>query len=359
MATPGVRGGGTVADRNNNPGNIKYGAFAQRNGAVGADSRGFAIFPTREHGFKAAENLLGGRGYQGLTLGQIGRRWAEGDPNWSRNVSRATGIPEDAVPTPEQRSSIARTGIPSAEGTRYGAAGGGAGGGAGGRTNMGNAVPSEILNRARQVALQGGPGAVEQFMAQQGYPRSGNWCGQFAASVVSSVGGTPPANPGIASNWRNFGEAVENPQPGDIAVRRGVRTGSTGSHVTVVDQVDPRTGRFTGLGGNQRGGFQSRFRSDSYEFRRAAPRQTATSGPDQQTQGALNQQPEYPTAPPADLSGAQNEAQELRTQLEQPIVIRARMDASEAQFRRTSIRRETDKELRENRADSYADFGAA
>ena len=51
---------------------------------------------------------------------------------------------------------------------------------------------------------------------------------------------------------------VTDPQPGDIAVARpgwssrgSGRTGDVGSHVTFVNDIDPRTGRFTGLGGNQ------------------------------------------------------------------------------------------------------------
>lgn len=45
--------------RNNNPGNIKYGDFAYRNGATGRDSGGFAIFPTMEAGVAAQRALLG------------------------------------------------------------------------------------------------------------------------------------------------------------------------------------------------------------------------------------------------------------------------------------------------------------
>jgi uncharacterized protein (TIGR02594 family) len=176
-------------------------------------------------------------------------------------------------------------------GTSGGGGGGGGGGdgrGYGGPTPSGSdtggmdpSVPSDILARAKQVALQGGPGAVEQFMAQQGYPKRGAWCGEFAASVVKSVGGTPPKGAAIASNWRNWGEAVEGtPQPGDIAVRRGARTGSTGSHVTVVESVDPKTGRFVGVGGNQ-GRPESSYRTGGYEFRRAtgAPPNGQTAGP--------------------------------------------------------------------------------
>jgi hypothetical protein len=131
------------------------------------------------------------------------------------------------------------------------------------------AVPSHILDQAKAVALHSGPGGVEAFMRDQGYPKAGNWCGEFAASVVKSAGGTPPQNPQIASNWRGYGSPVEGaPQPGDIAVRKGVRTGGLGSHVTFVENFDPKTGRFTGVGGNQ-GHPESSFKASQYEFRRA------------------------------------------------------------------------------------------
>lgn len=153
-------------------------------------------------------------------------------------------------------------------GSRTGGPTGGGGSGPAGDPS----VPSDILSRAKEVALKGGPGGVESFMRSQGYPKAGAWCGEFAASVVKSVGGTPPKNAAIASNWRNWGTPVDSPQPGDVAVRKGGRggyvpTGATGSHVTFVEGVDPKTGKFTGLGGNQ-GRFQSQYASGQYEFRR-------------------------------------------------------------------------------------------
>ncbi|TYL87443.1 CHAP domain-containing protein [Bradyrhizobium cytisi] len=168
--------------------------------------------------------------------------------------------------------------------TGYSGGGGGSGGGGkpygsstGGATGSPGhpgdpAVPSDILATAQKVALQGGPGAVERFMAENGYPKAGNWCGEFAASVVKSVGGTPPQNPAIASNWRNWGTEVQDPQPGDVAVRRGARTGSTGSHVTFVESVGK--GSFTGLGGNQ-GRWESTQQTGRYQFFRGG---TTTNG---------------------------------------------------------------------------------
>lgn len=127
-------------------------------------------------------------------------------------------------------------------------------------------VPSDVLGKAKVVALQGGPGAVEQFMASQGYPKSGNWCGEFAAAVIKSVGGKPPTGAAVASNWRRWGEATNAPMPGDIAVRKGPPTGETGSHVTFVESYDPQTGTFVGLGGNQ-SRWRSRYSASSFEFR--------------------------------------------------------------------------------------------
>lgn len=232
-------GAGTRADRNNNPGNIEYGDFAKRMGATGSDGR-FAIFPDRETGFKAAESLLGGKGYEGLNLGEIGRRWANGDARWAANVSKATGIPLDTVPNAAQRSQIARTGMPRAEGSALspGYTGG-----------NGDGLPSAVLDEARKVAASGGADAVQSYIRSQGYQVNSAWCGDFAAAVVRGSGGTPPKGHSVASNWRNYGRQVDNPEPGDIAVRRGVPTGSTGSHVTIVDQVEGN--RFYGIGGNQ------------------------------------------------------------------------------------------------------------
>lgn len=124
--TMGGDGGGpthkrpTRGDRNNNPGNIKYGAFAREHGATGVDSQGHAIFPDRETGFRAAEALLGTKRYAGKTLREIGRQWQQAGPGWAATVSKATGIPLDAPLTPEQRSQVARVGIPRAEGTSLG-----------------------------------------------------------------------------------------------------------------------------------------------------------------------------------------------------------------------------------------------
>jgi hypothetical protein len=80
-------GGNTRGDRNNNPGNIEYGAFARAHGATGSDGR-FAIFPDRASGESAMGELLA-KNYQGLTLAQIQRKWVgNDDPNYLASMSK-------------------------------------------------------------------------------------------------------------------------------------------------------------------------------------------------------------------------------------------------------------------------------
>lgn len=73
-------GSGTRGARNNNPGNIKYGPFAQAHGATGSDDRGFAIFPESGMGMAAISYLL--RAYAGQhinTIHGIVGRYTSGD----------------------------------------------------------------------------------------------------------------------------------------------------------------------------------------------------------------------------------------------------------------------------------------
>lgn len=88
--------------RNNNPGNIRYGDFAKRHGATGADAGGFAIFPSMAKGEAAAQALLGGYMNRGdNTIRKIVSRWApssENDTNAYINaVSRMTGLSPDGT----------------------------------------------------------------------------------------------------------------------------------------------------------------------------------------------------------------------------------------------------------------------
>jgi hypothetical protein len=66
---------GTRSWRDNNPGNIEAGSFADAHGAIGSDGR-FAIFPDAGTGMQALVSLLSSDGYQGLTIEQAMERYA-------------------------------------------------------------------------------------------------------------------------------------------------------------------------------------------------------------------------------------------------------------------------------------------
>jgi len=90
-----------------------------------------------------------------------------------------------------------------------------------------------------------------KFMSDMGYPKAGEWCGEFAASIIKRAGGIPPSGAAIASNWRGYGTLDAMPHVGDVAVAgRGVPTGATGSHVGFVTDVDFENGTFTLESGN-------------------------------------------------------------------------------------------------------------
>lgn len=69
----------TRADRNNNPGNIKYGKFAKKYGAK-QDKDGFAIFSDRETGLKAMRGLLTSDSYKNMSASEAIKKWTDGHP---------------------------------------------------------------------------------------------------------------------------------------------------------------------------------------------------------------------------------------------------------------------------------------
>jgi hypothetical protein len=134
----GAGGGAKTAgtsrgDRNNNPGNIEYGAFAKAHGATGSDGR-FAIFPDAAAGESAMADLLA-KNYAGLNLAQIQRKWVGNeDPSYLASMSRSTGLGAGDVPNLSDAGVRSRliTGMARGEGSHLGARGAAAarGGGA-------------------------------------------------------------------------------------------------------------------------------------------------------------------------------------------------------------------------------------
>ncbi len=88
--TQQIREGGTRAWRNNNEGNLRYGDFAKKHGAIGQDEQGFAVFPSEEVGTKAKGSLLFDTStYKKLTLQQALNRYAPPSEN-NTNMYYAT-----------------------------------------------------------------------------------------------------------------------------------------------------------------------------------------------------------------------------------------------------------------------------
>lgn len=96
---------GTLAQRNNNPGNLMYGSFATSHGASGAvASPGgiLAVFPDATTGAAAEDALVSQYANQGYTIQGLINAWAPGTApgntpqstqNYVNNVASIVGVP--------------------------------------------------------------------------------------------------------------------------------------------------------------------------------------------------------------------------------------------------------------------------
>ncbi|WCM21357.1 hypothetical protein NDK50_07890 [Paraburkholderia bryophila] len=98
--------------RNNNPGNIEYGAFTRSAGATGSDGR-FAVFATMQEGMRATEKLLQSyvsRGYD--TIRTMISRWAPGSENntkaYIEDVAKRLGLSADSKISKNQIGDVAQ-----------------------------------------------------------------------------------------------------------------------------------------------------------------------------------------------------------------------------------------------------------
>jgi len=110
--------------RNNNPGNIRSGAFANGAGANGSDG-GFATFASMEQGIQAAVTLLksyAARGYD--TIKSIISRWAPGNENntaaYIADVVKKLGISADQHLSGDQLNGVAQAIFSHENGGAYG-----------------------------------------------------------------------------------------------------------------------------------------------------------------------------------------------------------------------------------------------
>lgn len=92
-----MRYGGTKAWRNNNPGNIVGGSFANGHGAIGT-AFGMAVFPDEATRLAALYALLHSASYQARTIRQAITTYAPPGANdtegYIRDVVRGAGVPD-------------------------------------------------------------------------------------------------------------------------------------------------------------------------------------------------------------------------------------------------------------------------
>ena len=88
---------GTLAWRNNYPGNLKHGAIAVRHGAIGEDDRVFAIFPDAKTGIAAQKALLRGPDYRDLSIADAIRQYSPdgNEEAYIANVHKWSGFDMD------------------------------------------------------------------------------------------------------------------------------------------------------------------------------------------------------------------------------------------------------------------------
>lgn len=93
---------GTIANRQNNPGNIMFGPFAQAHGATGAGTGGIAVFPDVASGQAATDALVSSYALQGFSIQDLINKWSppnapgntpESTANYTAAVASAAGVP--------------------------------------------------------------------------------------------------------------------------------------------------------------------------------------------------------------------------------------------------------------------------
>lgn len=104
------------ADRNRNPGNIKYGKFAKKYGAR-KDKDGFAIFPNINSGLQAMKDLLNSKSYKDLSVKDAIHKWTGGHP-YRYDLGDIAGKKVSSL-SPEELETTMNT-MRKGEGTRYG-----------------------------------------------------------------------------------------------------------------------------------------------------------------------------------------------------------------------------------------------
>jgi hypothetical protein len=154
---------GTVAQRNNNPGNLRSGP-----GQIGTDSAGYAIFPDAATGWAALDNQIQLNINRGLTMNQFFAGVPGGYPGYAPSadsnnpaayasfVASATGVPVD-VPLNQLQSGAS----PSTAGTAPSD-------GSSGSTGSTFDLPSAVFSLTDTTPQTPSPGTVDPSLVVVG-----------------------------------------------------------------------------------------------------------------------------------------------------------------------------------------------
>jgi hypothetical protein len=240
--------GGTRGNRNNNRGNMKMGPLARAFGATHADDRGFAVFPDQASGDAAQHALLQSNKYQGLSLNQFAKKYAEGSPDWARTVGKELGIGSgDTVNTKDPRLQGA---IRKAEGT----SGSGMGGDPNNARGMDPMAPAGSgIARQAMTAIRSRSGKT-YMVASWTAPNFQRFVDNYekAGGVLGPNTGTLGTRPGNSS-YHPLARAMDLNQTG-----RGVRGGGVTLPRDVEDKLADDAGLWPGSRFGDAGHFEAR-----------------------------------------------------------------------------------------------------
>jgi hypothetical protein len=248
----GTGGGGTRGNRNNNRGNMKFGPLARSFGATHADSGGFAFFPDQASGDAAQHALLQSNKYQGLTLNQFARKYAEGSPDWAKTVGGSLGIGRnDIVNTKDPRLQEA---IRKAEGTN--------GGNARGMDPM--APAGSGITNAAKTAVRSRSGKTFQ-VASWAAPNFQHFIDSYekAGGVLGPNTGTLGTRPGNSS-YHPLARAMDLNQ-----IARGIRGGGVTLDRATEERLADDAGLWPGSRFGDAGHFEARNKAHALEVQKA------------------------------------------------------------------------------------------
>lgn len=179
---------GSISYEQNNPGNLKWGAFAKSMGATGPGRGGHAIFPSYEAGRAALKQLIETKGKSPSEISQWYAEGPQGGMHWARGVAKFAGVDPSHVPAPSAPQTTTTTGITTDE--------------------KGKTIDSATAQQAQALGQRGDIAGLQRLFAARGYHMSGPACGIVASKYAREAGYEPPKGGAVATSLRQFGQSM-------------------------------------------------------------------------------------------------------------------------------------------------------